>query len=77
MRRPTWALVAAVVASSLASSGLALALSLRANAESDQKVCGLVVVMDEAYRGTPAQTPAGREIATGVDQLRRDLNCPE
>jgi hypothetical protein len=77
VRRPTWRLVAAIVGSSLVTSGLALTFALRANAESDRKVCGLVVVMDDAYGQAPAQTPAGRKIQTGVDQLRRDLGCTD
>lgn len=43
--------------------------------DSQRKWCGIIVTMDESYRRTPPQTPAGREIAADVRQLRKDFDC--
>lgn len=76
MRRPTWGLLVAVVASSILSSGLALALALRANAESDRKWCSVVDTLNEVYEGgTQPTTPAGVKLRDGFADLGRDLGC--
>ena len=71
-----WYFWAAMLASSLATGTAAVAISLHAQAESERKLCGLVVTMDTSYREAPAQTPAGQRIQVGVADLRRELDCP-
>lgn len=76
MRRPTWYMVLAIFASSIATGTLALVLALRANSESDRKLCGIVVAQDDAYSQTTPSTETGRRLAEALGKLRRDLHCP-
>ncbi len=76
MRRVTWYWWAAMLASCLTTGITAVIISLHAQAESERKLCGLITTMDDSYRESPAQTPAGRRIQAGVADLRRDLGCP-
>ena len=43
--------------------------------ENQRQWCGVVTTMDDAYRQTPPQTPAGRKIATDIAQLRVEFGC--
>lgn len=59
--------ILAVVASTRISGG--------ALAESEQRWCQLIATLDDAYRETPPATAAGLNVARGIADLRRDLNC--
>jgi hypothetical protein len=39
------------------------------------KICGLIVVMDQAYAETPPTTEAGRHIADEVSRYRDRIGC--
>jgi hypothetical protein len=67
-------LLTAVVA--LAVAVLVAARALRAAEVAQQRSCGVVVALDSAYRSAPPQTPAGREIAAQIADLRRTYDCP-
>lgn len=43
--------------------------------ESNRRWCGVVVTLDDAYRQTPPQTPAGRKIAVDIAELRIEFGC--
>ena len=87
MRRVTWYWWVALLASCSTTGALALGISLHSQAEnnrrldeqrreSDRRLCGVVVTMDDSYRETPARTPAGKNLQESISQLRRDLGCP-
>lgn len=77
MNRPSWYVLVAILASSLATGALALVIALKANAESDRKLCGIVTAQDDAYSQTTPATETGRRLAQALDKLRRDLHCPQ
>lgn len=43
--------------------------------ESARGICGLIVVLDEAYSRTPPTTDLGRTIAQEMHAYRRRLGC--
>ncbi|MEU7771216.1 hypothetical protein AB0C44_07810 [Micromonospora taraxaci] len=71
-------LLTAVVTFTLAlvSASRSAALSERARDESERRWCGVVVALDDAYRESQPQTPAGRRIADSIAQLRTEFGCP-
>jgi hypothetical protein len=66
----------AILASSLTTGTAAVAISLRAQAESSRKFCAIVVAQDDAWSETTPQTPTGRRVAEAIRRLRGDLECP-
>lgn len=73
--RGWWVLVVCLVAS-LATGAASMVYANRAAAESERKWCVLLVLLDEAYSSTPAQTELGRRVAEAVSQLRDGFACP-
>lgn len=85
-RFPSAYTLVAILASSMAASILAIAISVHTTSESirraeesrraaDRALCGVVVTLDDAYRQTPPTTPAGKNLAAGLADLRRSLRC--
>jgi hypothetical protein len=66
--------VAFIACVSIAGSSVAYANYVQR--ESDRKWCKLVTTLDDAYRGQPPTTAAGKNVAESIAQLRRDLGCP-
>jgi hypothetical protein len=86
-RWPGWYALAAAFVSSAVISGSSFLLSAHSTAESIQRdresrraselaLCGVVATMDDAYRETPPTTPAGRNLAASIAELRQGLGCP-
>ncbi|WIM97848.1 hypothetical protein ACTOB_001402 [Actinoplanes oblitus] len=65
----------AILASSMATGTAAVAISLHAQAESERKLCGIVITQDEAWSSSTPTTVTGRRVAEAMRQLRRDLGC--
>lgn len=72
----TWYRVTALMVVSATFSGLALALALHANAESDRKWCSIVGTLDESWRESPPTSPSGKNLAGDIRRLREELRCP-
>jgi hypothetical protein len=47
-----------------------------AQAQQRAALCGMVVLMDDAYSKTPPTTAAGRNLADAIAVARMRLNCP-
>lgn len=47
----------------------------RVDRESSREICGLLVVLDDAYAQTPPTTPVGRNIADEIHRYRQKLGC--
>lgn len=43
--------------------------------ESQRKWCEIVRTLDDAYKATPPQTPAGKHLAEEFARLRIDFHC--
>jgi hypothetical protein len=82
---PAYTLVA-ILLSSLTTGVLAIVISTHGTSESimrieenrrasDRALCGVVVTLDDSYRQIPPTTPAGKNLAVGLAELRRDLHC--
>lgn len=71
-------LLTAVLAAgaALVSASRSAALSQHAREESERRWCGVVVALDDAYRQSPPQTPAGQRIADSIAALRTEFGCP-
>lgn len=77
-----WWSVVAIVMTSLLTTGLSIAVSLRAIRISEQKLCGVVVISDDFQRSAPIppNTPperaaALRKYAVEIHKLRQSLHC--
>lgn len=40
-----------------------------------RRICGLIVLMDDAYRETPPATPTGLKMAREVNAYRHKIGC--
>lgn len=69
-------MVGLVLAVGIGSVLASRALADQSVRRSEQKLCGLVVLSDDAYRDNPPTTELGRRQAINFAQLRRDLGCP-
>lgn len=78
--------VLAAALSSLLMGGVAIEYANYVNAksqeraahalsESQQKWCEIVRTLDDAYKTTPPQTPAGKHLAEEFARLRVDFQC--
>lgn len=45
------------------------------NLERTREICGLIVVLDDAYRQTKPTTPLGQNIADEIHHYRQRLGC--
>lgn len=68
-------LVVALVFAIAAAAGSMLYANKVAR-DSQRQWCGVVTTLDDAYRQTPPQTPAGRKIAADIRRLRGEFDCP-
>ncbi|MBG0560737.1 hypothetical protein [Actinoplanes aureus] len=75
MSRPGWYWWVALLASCLTTGITAVVISLRAQAESERKLCGAVIAQDEAWSETTPTTVTGRRVAEAMRELRRELGC--
>lgn len=58
------------------AAGASMLYANRVARESNRQWCDIVVTMDDSYRQTPPQTPAGRKFADAIAKLRNDFGCP-
>jgi hypothetical protein len=61
--------------SSLAMGIVSIEYSNYAIRKNQQQWCDVVVTLDDAYKRTPPQTPAGQRLAEEMARLRSDFNC--
>jgi hypothetical protein len=47
----------------------------RVDRDSSREICGLIVVLDDAYQETKPTTPLGQHIADEVHRYRQRLGC--
>lgn len=45
------------------------------NIERVREICGLIVVLDDAYQQTPPATSVGRNVADEIHRYRERLGC--
>ena len=58
------------------AAGASMVYANKVARDSQRQWCGVVTTLDDAYRQTPPQTPAGKKIATDVAELRARFGCP-
>jgi hypothetical protein len=66
-----------MLVSSLSTGVAAVVISLHAQAESERRLCGVIIAQDDAWSETTPSTVTGRRVAEAVAKLRRDLGCRE
>lgn len=47
----------------------------RRNVDRAREICGLIVVLDDAYAVTPPATPVGQHLAAEIHRYRVALGC--
>lgn len=52
-----------------------LVVTDRRDRERAREICGLIVVLDDAYRETPPATPVGQHVADEIHRYRLRLGC--
>lgn len=72
--RTAWARIV-VYGSVLALLGSGIYLVDRRDQQRAREICGLIVVLDDAYRTTTPTTELGRSIAAAVHRYRLRLGC--
>lgn len=70
-----WRALVACLLVAAGSSAISIIYANAAARQSEQRWCGIVTTLDDAYRATPPQTPAGQKIAAEFAQLRHDFRC--
>lgn len=73
-----YVLLASLVLTLAAGGGSVLAsreLAERSIHESEQKLCGMVILSDDTYRANPPTTATGREVAENFRYLRQAYRC--
>jgi hypothetical protein len=76
MLRHGWRFLAVSLVSTFVAAAASMLYANHTARESERKWCGIVSTMDDAYRATPPQTPAGRKLAADIRHLRVDFGCP-
>lgn len=71
-----WQTLVVTLLFTILAAAASMAYAARTAAESERKWCGVVGTLDDAYKQTPPQTPAGQKIARDIAQLRLDFGCP-
>lgn len=71
-----WQTLVVALVFAVAAAATSMFYANRVAAQAGQRWCGIVTTLDDAYRQTPPQTPAGRKIARDIRQLRADFDCP-
>ncbi|MFG3418753.1 hypothetical protein [Micromonospora sp. NPDC048063] len=74
--RRSWHMLAVGFVCAFLAAASAMVYANRVARDSERKWCSLIATMDDAYRTTPPQTPAGRKIANDIRRLRNDFHCP-
>ena len=74
--RRSWDLLAVTLVCTFLAAGLSMIYANKVARDSERKWCGIVSTMDDAYRVTPPQTPAGKKIAKDIRRLRDQFGCP-
>lgn len=59
----------------MALTGTAIQYANYVDRKSNQRWCGLFLILDDAYSATPPQNEAGRKLAQEIAQLVRDFEC--
>ena len=77
-----WATLLAVIVGFGLALGLTIGYVKRVDREAEarnvqrtREICGLILVLDEAYQATPPTTPLGRNVATEIHAYRQRLGC--
>jgi len=73
--RRSWELLAVSMVCAFLAAAASMAYANRVARDSERKWCNIVATLDDAYRETPPQTPAGRKFAADVHRLRGDFGC--
>ena len=78
-RQPWWYAVTAVVVSCLLVSVVGVTYTKKttdhAVHKSEQNWCDIIRTLDDAYRQTPPQTEAGKNLAKQMHELRIRFEC--
>ena len=56
-------------------AGLAIQYANYVDRKSNQRWCGVVTLLDDAYTANPPQTPAGKELAWEMKKLKTEFRC--
>ncbi|MFG3709474.1 hypothetical protein [Micromonospora sp. NPDC047730] len=70
-----WRALVACLLVAAASSLVSIVYANAAARQSEQRWCGIVTTLDDAYRATPPQSEAGRKIAADIARLRGEFRC--
>ncbi|MFE7869774.1 hypothetical protein ACFUYE_05415 [Micromonospora humida] len=70
-----WRVLVACLLAALGSSATSILYTNAAAHQAEQRWCGIVATLDDAYQQTPPQTPAGKRIADSIAELRGEFGC--
>lgn len=73
--QPVWHTLVAIVVSVLVTAGAALYIADRSARRSEQRWCGLIATLDDAYSVSPPTTEIGRKLAQDIGELRQRFGC--
>lgn len=65
-----------MLVASFAIGAVSMVYANLAAAQSQRRLCGLIVAQDDVYRESPPTTPTGRRVAAETSRLRADFDCP-
>lgn len=73
--RPGWYWWVIMIATVATFSGGAILISSMNQRHSEQALCEVIVLSDNAYRLYPPVTPTGQQIAAAMSRLRQKYHC--
>lgn len=73
--RPGWYWWVIMIATVATFSGGAIVISAANQRHSEQSLCEVIVLSDDAYRSYPPSTPTGRQVAAAMSRLRAKYHC--
>ena len=74
--RRSWDLLAVSFLCAFLAAAASMIYANKVARDSQRQWCGVVTTLDDAYKATPPQTPAGVKIARDIKRLRTKFDCP-
>lgn len=75
INRSSWYSLIVSFLSSVVVAVVAIFYAGYVDKQSNQKLCGMVVSVDDAFKEAPSTGPSGQKVAAAFKKLRADFEC--
>lgn len=70
-----WYAILSLVVACVVIAGVSVQYANYVDRKSNQRWCDLLSTLDDAYKSSPPQSPAGEKVAADIARLRKDFGC--